>query len=91
MVRFTHTHIDIIYMKMTKATCEYILNYKASRYHYVFIFFFNIFSTAGRSICHSGRCDGERVKEGRNLSLTHTHKKLCPDICDSTWEKGPLG
>ena len=22
-----------------------------------------------------------RFKEGQNLSLTHTHKKLCPDIC----------
>ena len=42
-------------------SCEYVLNYKASRYRYVFIFL-NIFSTAGRSIRHSGGCDSERGK-----------------------------
>ena len=39
---------------------RYVPNYKASRYRLVFIFLF--FSTAGRSIHHSGGCDGERVK-----------------------------
>ena len=38
------------------------MNYKASRYRYVFIFF-SFFLTAGRSIRHSGGCDGERVKQ----------------------------
>ena len=64
--------------RILKHSCEYVLNYR-----YVFIFKIFFLSTAGRSIRHSGGCDGERIltlclklSEGNTNTLCHHRNKV---------------